>query len=42
MKTSNLQCILSVMETLTDELCGTDHDWGAAFPLIFFTPAQTC
>ena len=27
MKTSLLQCILSVMWTLTDELCDADHDW---------------
>lgn len=27
MKTSNLQHILSAMETLTDELSEIDHDW---------------
>jgi hypothetical protein len=28
MKTSNLQYILSAMETVTDELCETDHHDG--------------
>lgn len=27
MKASDLQHILSAMETLNDELCETDHDW---------------
>ena len=27
MKTSNLQCILSAMETLTDEICDNAHSW---------------
>jgi hypothetical protein len=27
MKTSLLQCILSTMWTLTNELCDTGHDW---------------
>jgi len=27
MKTSNIQNILSDMETLTDELCDNDHKW---------------
>jgi len=26
METSNLQCILAAMETVTDELCDTIHD----------------
>jgi hypothetical protein len=27
MKTSNLQCILSDIDKLTDEHCEIDHDW---------------
>ena len=27
MKTSDLQSVLATMETLTDELCDTDHNW---------------